>query len=83
MASARVRGLMNIKFCLKSPSTFSIALNDYTLSPKLLLSANGCNDTSQKYASKVWGPTCDGLDIVASNIQLPKLEIGDWLYIRN
>ncbi|KAK8735220.1 hypothetical protein OTU49_005567 [Cherax quadricarinatus] len=27
----------------------------------------------------IWGPTCDGLDQVISEIQLPRLSCGDWL----
>jgi len=30
--------------------------------------------------SSVWGPTCDGIDCVLSNVQLPSLEIGSWLH---
>ncbi|CAH1392688.1 unnamed protein product [Nezara viridula] len=28
---------------------------------------------------KIWGPTCDSLDMVNDNVLLPELEIGDWL----
>eukprot|EP00924_Labyrinthula_sp_SR-Ha-C_P004721 snap_masked-scaffold_1-processed-gene-9.44-mRNA-1 protein AED:0.03 eAED:0.03 QI:0/-1/0/1/-1/1/1/0/421 len=31
----------------------------------------------------IWGPTCDGLDCVVRSVQLPVLEIGDWLCFRN
>ena len=31
----------------------------------------------------VWGPTCDGLDCVLPEVELPDLEIGTWLYFRN
>ena len=31
----------------------------------------------------VWGPTCDGLDCVLPEVELPDLEIGAWLYFRN
>jgi len=30
--------------------------------------------------SVVFGPTCDGLDTVLQDVQLPELEYGDWLY---
>ena len=36
------------------------------------------NDDSV-FSSTVWGPTCDGLDKVASGVPLPKLEQDDWL----
>ena len=28
----------------------------------------------------VWGPTCDGIDCVMSDVRLPELEVGAWLY---
>jgi hypothetical protein len=35
------------------------------------------------YASTVFGPTCDGIDIVARSVLLPKLSVGDWMYFEN
>ena len=35
------------------------------------------------YASTVFGPTCDSIDVIARSVLLPKLEIGDWLYFQN
>ena len=29
--------------------------------------------------SSLWGPTCDGLDCLTKEAQLPQLSIGDWL----
>jgi ornithine decarboxylase len=33
----------------------------------------------EQYISKVFGPTCDSLDMIVSDMHLPKLEIGDWI----
>ena len=33
----------------------------------------------KSFESTVFGPTCDGLDVVLSDYQLPKLSYGDWL----
>jgi ornithine decarboxylase len=43
------------------------------------------NDLAGKptYNSSLWGPTCDGIDCFLKDIQLPKLEIGEWLYFSN
>lgn len=38
---------------------------------------------SKLYSSSIWGPTCDGLDQVISEILLPELKIGDWLVFEN
>ncbi|CAG7834075.1 unnamed protein product [Allacma fusca] len=35
------------------------------------------------YECSVWGPTCDGLDQVCSNVMLPELDMGDWLVFNN
>ena len=35
------------------------------------------------FMSSVWGPTCDGLDCVLPEVELPDLEIGAWLFFRN
>ena len=33
--------------------------------------------------TKIFGPTCDSLDVVAENVLLPELSVGDWIYVRN
>lgn len=33
--------------------------------------------------SSLWGPTCDGLDRIAEHLQLPELQVGDWLLFDN
>ena len=35
------------------------------------------------FASTVFGPTCDSIDVVARSVLLPKLAIGDFLYMNN
>ena len=35
--------------------------------------------TTPLYMSTVWGPTCDGLDRVCPNVELPTLQRDDWL----
>jgi ornithine decarboxylase len=41
------------------------------------------NNASQKYSSTVFGPTCDSIDVVAKECELPVLEIGDKLFVEN
>jgi len=33
--------------------------------------------------SYLFGPTCDSIDVICKDIDLPELEIGDWLYFMN
>ena len=35
------------------------------------------------FASTVFGPTCDSIDVITRSVLLPKLKIGDWLYFQN
>jgi len=35
------------------------------------------------YKCTLFGPTCDSIDCIARDIQLPELDIGDWLFFRN
>lgn len=35
------------------------------------------------YSSKVFGPTCDSIDMISESCELPNLAIGDWVYVEN
>jgi len=39
------------------------------------------NEVEEKFKSKIFGPTCDALDVICSNTLLPRMEIGDWFYV--
>jgi len=41
------------------------------------------NESNEKYTSSIWGPTCDGLDCINTSIQIPKLNISDWIFWKN
>ena len=41
------------------------------------------NESNEKFTSSIWGPTCDGLDCIHTSIELPKLNVGDWIYWKN
>jgi len=46
----------------------------------------GNDDDAQRrnlFASTVFGPTCDSLDVISRSVLLPKLNVGDWLYFQN
>jgi ornithine decarboxylase len=42
-----------------------------------------CDAKGPMVSTKIFGPTCDSLDVVAENVQLPELAVGDWIYVRN
>lgn len=37
----------------------------------------------QLHRSKLFGPTCDSIDLISENIMLPELAIGEWIYVEN
>jgi len=39
--------------------------------------------SSETYKSTIFGPTCDSMDCIARDIQLPELEVGEWMYFKN
>jgi Pyridoxal-dependent decarboxylase, C-terminal sheet domain len=41
------------------------------------------SDRDELFASTVFGPTCDSIDVIARSVLLPKLKVGDWLYFNN
>ena len=41
-------------------------------------------DTPSQIEYSIWGPTCDGIDIVSSSCTFPELlDVGDWLYFED
>ena len=36
-------------------------------------------DTNSHIKTVLWGPTCDSLDVCKAIVDLPKLDIGDWI----
>jgi len=38
---------------------------------------------TETYKCTVFGPTCDSMDCIAKDIELPELEVGEWLYFKN
>jgi ornithine decarboxylase len=43
------------------------------------------NERNEKilYKSKIFGPTCDSIDLITEEIMLPELAIGEWVYVEN
>lgn len=40
-------------------------------------------DSSELIKTRVFGPTCDGLDTIYQSVELPSMKIGDWLVFHN
>ena len=35
------------------------------------------------FRSKIFGPTCDSIDLICNEVMLPELTIGEWVYVEN
>jgi ornithine decarboxylase len=60
--------------------SFNCVLYDHYVPEPALFSKNQSNE---KFISSIWGPTCDGLDCIYTSIEIPKLNVGDWIYWKN
>jgi len=63
--------------------SFNCVLYDHaTITPEILKCGSRiCKNTV--YPSTIFGQTCDGFDCIIKSVELPKLEVGDWLVFRN
>ncbi|KAL4878436.1 pyridoxal-dependent decarboxylase [Aspergillus karnatakaensis] len=51
---------------------------------RILTCANARNATPEHVAYSIWGPTCDGIDVISQRSLLPGLlDVGDWLYFED
>jgi ornithine decarboxylase len=66
---------------------FNCILFDHQTVHPYVLSLNGSfhiTSSEPQHASSVWGPTCDSIDCVCPETQLPiALQVGDWLGFDN
>ena len=61
---------------------FSNIIFDHQHPTGQILSSNCDKATPTEYS--IWGPTCDGIDLITSSCILPGLvDVGDWLYFEN
>jgi ornithine decarboxylase len=37
----------------------------------------------ERYRSTIFGPTCDSIDKIAVDVELPELTVGEWCYVEN
>lgn len=61
--------------------SFNCLLYDHQIVKPILLQSRSEDET--KYASTIWGPTCDALDEIIRDIPLPDLEMGDFIIFEN
>ena len=60
--------------------SFNCVLYDHaTVNKPIVLTEEGDEADGALEHSDIFGPTCDGLDTIASDIFLPRAEVGDWM----
>jgi len=63
--------------------SFNCVVFDHAVVEPRVLTRSGVRNAGQRFGSvptKLFGPTCDSIDVVMSCTELPSLEVGDWLY---
>lgn len=60
--------------------SFNCIVFDHVVPQPKVFELNGRNDT---FKSTLFGPTCDSVDCIGKGMELPELEIGEWLYFTN
>ncbi|KAJ1496714.1 hypothetical protein HMI54_005265 [Coelomomyces lativittatus] len=68
-------------------SSFNCIYFDHAHVKPRILTRNGIftygqvlSDIEPLHTCSVWGPTCDSMDVISKDCQLPELQIGDWFY---
>lgn len=61
--------------------SFNCLMFDHAEVEPTLLGDYGCDEPL--YTSSVWGPTCDGLDCIREEVELPELDAGDWIIFKD
>ncbi|XP_055596621.1 ornithine decarboxylase 1-like [Uranotaenia lowii] len=60
-------------------ASFNCILYDHQVPTPFLIG----NQDGKRYATTIWGPTCDALDQLIENCQMPELQIDDWVVFPN
>ncbi|RUS24726.1 pyridoxal-dependent decarboxylase [Jimgerdemannia flammicorona] len=68
--------------------SFNCVMFDHQLvHPQVLLKSGvfsyGERFDEPEFGCSVWGPTCDSIDCIVRNANLPQLDVGDWVYFEN
>jgi ornithine decarboxylase len=48
--------------------------------PRVLVRKSGEANVDETIPTKIFGPTCDSIDVVLSSYELPAMNVGDWLF---
>lgn len=63
--------------------SFNNIVFDHATPKPLLLDDTLYTDDTPRERACIFGPTCDSIDVVAKDVKLPRLNVGDWLYFES
>jgi ornithine decarboxylase len=63
--------------------SFNNIVFDHATPKPLLLDDTLYTDETPRERACIFGPTCDSIDVVAKDVKLPRLNVGDWLYFES
>ena len=63
-------------------ASFNCLFYDHAECSPVLLN-NKLNEHTKLYKSSIWGPTCDGLDVVVKECHLPEMNTGEFMVFKN
>jgi ornithine decarboxylase len=64
-------------------ASFNCLFYDHAECSPILLDEAKCGEDARLFKSSIWGPTCDGLDVVVKESYLPELHTGEFLAFKN
>lgn len=63
-------------------ASFNCLFYDHSIVEPILMD-DKCQNKAQLVKSSIWGPTCDGLDLIVKECYIPELEIGEFLSFKD
>lgn len=63
-------------------ASFNCLFYDHSIVEPIMLGEK-CQNNKKLIKSSIWGPTCDGLDLINKQVYIPELEIGEFLVYKD
>ncbi|CAI5737429.1 unnamed protein product [Hyaloperonospora brassicae] len=60
-------------------ASFNCMVYDHPSIQPVIMSNAASLDATPMYKASLWGPTCDGMDCIMKEVELPLLDVGQWI----
>ncbi|KAL4128222.1 hypothetical protein PRIC2_007215 [Phytophthora ramorum] len=60
-------------------ASFNCMVYDHPSIQPVVLSDAASPDATPMHTASLWGPTCDGMDCIMKEVQMPLMDIGQWI----